>query len=109
MKKIFLVLSLITLPFSSYALEHNPTKENKHQEFLAKKKAIESESHQGRIEILKTAEACIKNAKNRVEYKTCEQTEQSARKSLKEQTKAKNEALKNEIRNFKIQNHQKQI
>jgi GTPase involved in cell partitioning and DNA repair len=68
-----------------------------HTQILEKRKAVESESHQGRIEILKQADECIKAAKTNEEYKECEQKERQAREQLRDKIKAEKQAIRQSV------------
>lgn len=54
------------------------------EENFSKLRDLESESHQGRIQILQQAEACIQVATTAQAYSQCEQQEQAARQALRE-------------------------
>jgi hypothetical protein len=61
-------------------------------------KAIESESHRERIQILIEAEACIQRARVFREYRECEWAEQRAREQLQDRLRPKREDLRDRIR-----------
>lgn len=63
------------------------------QRLFEKRKALEEQSHAGRIAILQEADNCIKGASTPQGYKECEQKENAARQKLKEQQKPQLEAL----------------
>ncbi|BBP42332.1 hypothetical protein [Thiosulfativibrio zosterae] len=69
MKKVW-ILGLGLLGATSSVLANN-------------KVEIESYSHQQRIEILQKADACIKAAKTKEEYRACEVAEKQSREILK--------------------------
>ena len=64
-------------------------------------KALESESHRGRIRILQEAEACIQRAGVFREYRECEWAEQQAREQLQGSLRPKREALRDRIRSVR--------
>lgn len=66
------------------------------QQLFEKRKALEEQSHAGRIAILQEADNCIKGASTPQGYKECEQKENAARQKLKEQQKPQHEALQQE-------------
>ncbi len=106
MKKLLLILSLGVISNISFAMNNqaHSDKEGRREkveqvkkELMQKKVNLESESHQERIRILQQADNCIKSAKSREEYKSCEEQEQQARENLKEKMKSKHQALKQEM------------
>jgi hypothetical protein len=66
------------------------------QRLFEKRKALEEQSHAGRIAILQEADNCIKGASTPQGYKECEQKENAARQKLKEQQKPQLKALQQE-------------
>ncbi len=70
-------------------------------EMFAEFKAIESFSHKERMRILQEADACIQAAMDRDKYRTCEQRENQARDQVKEQVKARHDALRAKAEGFK--------
>ena len=76
--------------------------------YLAKVKAIESNSHSSRIAILQAAETCIQNANTREAYVACEKTEKESREVLRNTLKPQREALRNEIKNARQDRKPKQ-
>jgi hypothetical protein len=63
-------------------------------ELFAEFKSIESMSHHERIRILQEAENCIQAAADREQYRACESREQEGRDRLREQVRARHEALR---------------
>lgn len=108
MKKIISTIALGVLaiiPQISFA-NQNGQIEAKKQEMMQKRVNIESEIHAGRIQILQSADTCIKSAKTREAYKTCEEQEKNARKQLHEKIKTENVQLKQEHQQLKQQHEQ---
>jgi F0F1-type ATP synthase membrane subunit b/b' len=57
-------------------------------------KALESRSHQQRIEMLQKAEACIQAAETPLAYRECEQRERAERRAMREFFKAERQQLR---------------
>lgn len=70
--------------------------QHERQQLFEKRKALEEQSHVGRMGILQEADNCIKAASTPQGYKECEQKENAARLKLKEQQKPQLEALQQE-------------
>lgn len=83
MKKTIFLFSCLGL--TVFANESN-IQQYKEQNFN-KIKQMEEKSHQERINILKNADDCIKNARSKEEYKPCELKEQQLRKDSNQNIK----------------------
>ncbi len=106
MKKLLLIISLVLISNMSFAMknqEHSEKEDRKEKveqvkkELMQKKVNLESESHQERIRILQQADNCIKSAKSREEYKSCEEQEKQGRENLKAKMISKHDSLKQEM------------
>jgi len=61
---------------------------------FAEFKAIESYSHKERIRILQDAESCIQAARDRDQYRACEDREKQSREQVQAQVRARHDALR---------------
>jgi hypothetical protein len=61
---------------------------------FAEFKAIESYSHKERIRILQEAESCNQAARDRDQYRACEDREKQSREQVQAQVKARHDALR---------------
>jgi hypothetical protein len=89
-----IIVSVVLVLSSALAQEllTKPLQQDR-QRLFEKRKALEEQSHAGRIAILQEADNCIKGASTPQGYKECEQKENAARQKLKEQQKPQLEAL----------------
>lgn len=94
------LLLLIALPLTAAAQSNNRMqREPLREELLTQRKQLESTSHQERIQILQTADNCIRNANSHQAFRACEDAERSARQSFLEKDRARKEQLKSQFMN----------
>jgi hypothetical protein len=87
---VLLLSQAVAQDIDSKPLQHE------RQQLFEKRKALEEQSHTGRIAILQGADNCIKGASTPQSYKECEQKENAARQKLKEQQKPQLKELQQE-------------
>jgi len=72
-------------------------------QMLEQQKAIESQSHQGRIQVLQQADTCIKDATTREGYRACEEREKAGREALRAQLQPQREAIQQQAQAMRQQ------
>ncbi len=64
-------------------------------------RTLESQSHQGRMQILKEAEGCIQAARTPQTFRACEHTEHAAREALRDSMQPQRQALRDEFQHMR--------
>ncbi len=106
------LIGLMFIGFSGLASANEPPQAGPQQEtmrpMLDKMRSLESRSHHGRMKILQEAEGCIQAAQTPQAYRACEQKEQAARESLRENLQPQHQALRDEFQRMRRQRQQTQ-
>ncbi len=71
------------------------------QQMLDKMRTLESQSHRGRMHILKEAEGCIQAAQTPQTFRACEHKEHAARESLRDSMQPQRQALRDEFQHMR--------
>lgn len=106
------LIGLMFFGLAGFALANDPPQAESQQAamrpMLDKMRSLESHSHHGRIKILQEAEGCIQAAQTPQAYRACEQKEQAARESLRENIRPQQQALRDEFQRMRQQRQQAQ-